>query len=766
MSILETMEAPCFVSDIYVPQMLYALTVRSPVAKGRLISIECPELPDGCTLVKAEDIPGENSLWDSDLPILANGKLSYIGEPVALLLGPDKDMLEKYAANCKVIAEEETPVLSIGEATAMADTEPGVIAARRDIQVGEPEEAFAGAASIVKSSYETGIQEHWYSEPCGAIAWLERQENQDEQEEGQGQKEDETSQEQAEDRGRKSQKLVVRTATQWPLHVRHSVARVLGPAAPAVQIRPTVAGLHLDGKFWYPSLVSCHAALGAWVTGRPVRLMLTKKEDFSFSPKRFGTSISVSSAFDEQGELIGTDVEASINLGAYDVSAADVGDSGGAAEMLDQVCLGSLGIYASKNIRFRGMALRTNIPPQGPFAGFGLAQGAFALERHVSLVADGRRQDPSEWRKEKALKTGFLPLGLPVKEAIPGERLLDTAMSMSDYRRKWASYELLRRKRHEQLAQDDSHQTARAEISERLRGIGIAMGYQGNDLLHPDPDGGGYGVELILEKDGSLEIKADMAGSDQAKVWTGIALEILGVEAGNVRISHDNDTFPESGTPESGPAIMSHKATDLTRLVEEACLAIRGQRFRDPLPISVVKTGGPHQDPEWSRHFSLPGGTAPNCGGFLQPGSAAAVVEVEIDPVEYVPKIRGMWLAVDGGRVFRKDKACKSLKLSAVQALGWAYREQIGYVAGRIPGDAFRNFDIPGVSEIPPIDISFIENSSGEPKGIGDLPFNCIPAAYLQAVSQAMDWHFRSIPLKAQDLWYAGITKKKKGEAE
>jgi len=759
------MEAPCFVSDIYVPQMLYALTVRSPVAKGRLVSIECPELPEGCTLIKAGDIPGENSLWGSDLPILASGELSYIGEPVALLLGLKKDRLEKYALSCKVIAEEGRPVFSIGEATAIADTEPGLIAARRDIRVGEPEEAFASAASIVKGDYETGIQEHWYSEPCGAIAWLEGQGIRDEQEE-EGQENGGASQEQAEGKGQKGQKLVIRTATQCPLHIRHSVARVLGSghAAPAIQVQPTAAGLHLDGKFWYPSLVSCHAALGAWVTGKPVRLILNKKEDFFFSPKRFGARISVSSAFDEQGELIGTDVEASINLGAYGVSAAGAGDPSGAAEMLDQVCLGSLGIYASKNIRFRGMALRTNIPPQGPFAGLGLAQGSFALERHASLIADKRRQDPSEWRKARFLKTNSLPLGLPVKEAIPGERLLDSAMNMSDYRRKWASYELLRRKRHEQLSQDDSQQTTRVEIGESLRGIGIAIGYQGNKLLHPGPDGGGYGVELILEKDGSLEIKAEMAGSDQAAVWTGIALEILGVEAGNVRISCNDKTFQESGIPESGPAIMSHKATDLTRLVEEACLAIRGQRFRDPLPISVVKTGGPQEDPEWNKHFSLPGGAAPDCSGFLQPGSAAAVVEVEIDPVEYVPKIRGVWLAVDGGRVFRKDKASRSLRLSAVQALGWAYREQIGYAEGRIPVDAFRNFDIQGASEAPPVGISFIENSSDEPKGIGDLPFNCIPAAYLEAVSQAMDWHFRSIPLKARDLWHAAMTKAKKGE--
>jgi len=746
------MEAP-FVSDIYLSQMLYGLTVRSPVAKGRLVSIECPQLPDNCTLLTAEDIPGENSLGDSALPILANGELSYIGEPVALLLGPDKDVLESYAADCKVIAEEGVPVFSAGDAATLAETSPGVVAARRDISAGEPEVAFANAASVVRSDYETGIQEHWYSEPCGAVAWMDLQEGSDEQDEPEDQTEnaEPSSGAQTNDRLR----LVVRTATQWPFHVRHSVARVLGAEAAVVQVTPSITGLHLDGKFWYPSLVSCHAALGTWITGKPVRVVLSKKEDFYFSPKRFGANINVASAFDENGELIGTEIEAAINVGAYGIDAD---------EALDQVCLGSLGIYASKNISFKGTAFRTNIPPQGPFAGFALAQGFFAMERHISMIADGRRLDPLEWRKKNFLKTATLPAGLPIKDAIPGERLIGTATNMSDYSRKWASYELLRQKRKEQPPQDDSHQTSR----ETLRGIGIAIGYQGNGLLHTGIDRGNYGVELILEKDGSLEIKTGMTGVEHA-VWKDIALDILGVDAENVRINRGGENSLGTKAPESGPAIMSRKTTALAEIIERACLAIRGQRFRDPLPISVMETAGPLETPEWSSRFPPPGEEEANidCSGFLRPGSAAAVVEVEIDPIEYVPKIRGVWLAVDGGRIFREDKARKRLKLSTAQALGWAYREQIGYVSGRIPEGSFENFYIPGASEIPPVGIEFIRESEDspvkQPKGIGDLPFACVPAAYLQAVSQAVDWHFRSIPLKAHDVWHADMTKRKGG---
>ena len=674
------MKEPCFVTDIYLPQMSYALTIRSPIAQGALDSVDCPRLPSAYTLITAKDIPGKNFLEDSTLPILAHEKLSYIGEPVAILLGPDKNVLEDYSRHCKVKAKEEAPVFSPDEA------DVGSIAAQRDIIIGDPDTAFAQAASVVRESYATGIQEHWYAEPSGAVAWL-----------------DETNPQ--------NPALVVATASQWPFHVRRSVAQVLGLADARVLVQPGLTGLHLDGKLWYPSLVSCHAALGAWITQRPVRLVLTRKEDFSFSPKRCATQISVAHALNEKGDITGIEINTTVNLGAHAVNAP---------EILDHVNLGSLGVYKAKNIRLSGVAVTTNIPPQGPFAGFGLAQGLFAIERQVSRIADTLKQDPAQWRFENGGK---------------GE-LISMVVGMSDYRRKWAAYELLRQTRGLHLAEEPLSGSGN-ERSENLRGIGIALGCQGSGFLYHGADKGVYSIELILEKDGSLEIKTSMGGcsGDYGALWTGIASEILGVSREMVRVSWGADT------PDSGPQTMSRNVTVITKLVEHACGVIGKKRFRDPLPISVRKIIRPPKDTVWNEYLS-----------FARPGWASAIVEVEIDPVDYFPRIRGVWLGVDGGKIMSPDRARKSLKDSAVQALGWAYREQISYVNGAIPADQFDNFDIPGPAEIPPIAIEFIENKRDEPRGIGDLPFACIPAAYVQAVSQAADRCFRSIPLTARDI--------------
>jgi CO/xanthine dehydrogenase Mo-binding subunit len=170
----------------------------------------------------------------------------------------------------------------------------------------------------------------------------------------------------------------------------------------------------------------------------------------------------------------------------------------------------------------------------------------------------------------------------------------------------------------------------------------------------------------------------------------------------------------------------------------------------------------PANNHAWDQWF--PGSTL-DAGGFSKLGWASAVVDVAIDPVEYIPKIRGVWLGVDGGKIISQDNARRSLKASVVQALGWTYREQINYVRGIIPTEQFQNFDIPKPSEIPPIAIDFIWNNSDDPKGIGDLPFTCVPAAYLQAVSQALEHNFESVPLKSLDIWYALVKKRKEGGA-
>jgi CO/xanthine dehydrogenase Mo-binding subunit len=736
-----------FVDDIELPGALCGITIRSPVASGRLVSIDCPKLPKNYTLIRAEDIPGKNYLDEAGVPVLASAALSYIGEPVALLLGTDCFLTEELARQCRVNAEPDTPLFYRG-----GFPEAPVITGR-NVTIGEVEDAFKNAVSVIEGVYSTGAQEHWYSEPQGAqAAWFDSQ--------GKLTRSPSNSGGQADARGEVITELrspsdpngqadapgiKVFTATQWPFQVKRCVAETLGVPASMVTVEPARIGIHLDGKLWYPSLLACHAALGAYITKRPVKLMLSRREDFLYSPKRTPVEIRIRSALGEKGRLLASEITAVTDMGAGKAFAD---------ETLDQCCLGSLGVYRQQCLKIDGRAVSTNIPPTGPFAGFGMAQGFFAMERHAALITDTLKLDPVEWRKDNLFsQKKNLAIGAPFTENIFAEKLFDTAAAMGDYNRKWAAYETLRKYRR-------SH--GGNEKNETLRGIGIAIAYQVNGLLHTAGDKGVHSAELTLDKDSSLEIRTSMvsSNSEYILIWQNIAAEILALDPASIRVIAGNtDT-----TPDSGPACLSRTITTITKLVELAAVAIRKQRFRDPLPITVRRSCKPAKTASWGLDGSESG-----CGGwidqsaFARSGWGAAVVEVEIDPVEYTPKIRGVWMSVDGGKILSQRQAWRSVRFSIIQALGWASREKVNYEEGRIPVKQFFGYGLPNLLEIPPIHIDFIWNDTVPPKGIGDVPFNCIPAAFVQAISQATDHHFERLPVTAEDIWNAGRQKQAGG---
>jgi CO/xanthine dehydrogenase Mo-binding subunit len=688
------MEAPVFLEDIYPPDFLYAVTIRSPIAKGFLKDIKFPKLPEGYTIITAANIPGKNIFPDTDMPILAAGNLSYIGEPVALLLGPDKSKLDEMAVECKVIADEEKAVFTCEEAS-LTYNKPAAV---REINIGKTVDVFEMTGKIVSGSYITGIQEHWYAEPNGAVTWYDIEKN-----------------------------LVVKTATQWPYHVKRSIARFLGIDQNTINVEPTLLCLHMDGKFWFSSLVSCHAALGSYITKKPVRLILNREEDMLFSPKRCSSNIDIVSTIDEKGNITAAAVDISVNLGAYGVNSD---------EILDQVCLGSIGFYNIENLKIKARADKTNIPPQGPYSGFGLSQGFFALERHVSQIADMVNHDPAQWRIEHLNSNLILPADSPA-EKLSSEELINSTVKMSDYSRKWASYELLRQ----------SYKGKKHEKGENPRGVGIAVGFQGNGLLYNGEDKGLYSVEVTLTKDSILEIKTSINSSeDYAKIWEKIVLETISIKPGMVRLVTNS-------SPDCGPSCASRNITAITKLVEKCCIAIRKQRFHNPLPITVRRSLKPQNGALWNGRFLPPDGKVMDISGFTRLGKACAVVEVSMDTVECIPKIRGVWIGIDGGKIISKNRAIRNITRSVVQALGWSFTEYIEYEDGILPKIQYENFPIPTPIDIPPIQIDFLSSKSEETKGIGELPFTCIPSAFLQAVSQSMDHGFKSIPIKRKEIW-------------
>jgi CO/xanthine dehydrogenase Mo-binding subunit len=639
------------------------------------------------------------------MPVFARDTIRYAGEAVGLLTGPDPFKLRDWARRCQVEVDA-------------AEDRAGSL--ERRYHSGAVDAAFEKAEKIIGGTYLCHFQYPWPSDPPGAIAFPA-----------------------------KNGEVTVITATQWPSHVRESVAAVLALKQSQITVKPARLEEHLDSKLIFPSLLACQAAAAAGRLGRPVKVVLSRDEDFRYSPRRLKAEITLDTAIGGRGQPLASRVGVKADLGAYGLFGA---------ELLDRIALSALGAYSHGSVAVTAAARTSALPPTGPAAGFGLAQGFFAAERHCSRIADALGEDPAEWRKNFFLHKGKkLAIGAEIRDSVPLAELLDTAASMSDYRRKWASCELLRQKRSE--APEHSTETAgrtspQGHSSERaarppeqrpgeiVRGIGISLAYQSNSLLYP-PEGRGCGVEVTLNSDGSVEIKtgAGLTGEFPGKA---AAAKILGVGEDRIRVA---------AGPDSGPACLSRTVTIITRLAERCCTAIRRQHFRDPLPITVRRFYHETKARAWDQ-------TPCDENAFSSLSWGSAVVEAEFDPVTYLPRVRGIWLAVEAGTILSDENARRTLRRRTLQALSGAAREKIEYDGS---GAAEPDTWLPEAGEqAPPVTIDFLW-SDAPPRGIGDLPFTVIPSAYAQALSQALNYPFTSYPVTPRDIWNALSARKREG---
>ncbi|MFW5689152.1 MAG: xanthine dehydrogenase family protein molybdopterin-binding subunit [Spirochaetota bacterium] len=667
-----------FISDVYVRDMLYGATIRSPYARALIRGVHCGSLPPGVICITAADVPGRNRLrvGDESLPLLAKDECRYVGEPVAVLAGPtQRDVVAAMNA-----VEVEYAELQPSYTFAQASSVHGAVV--REARRGDPERALEESHSRVEGTYRTGIQEHLYNEPQGAVAYGE------------------------EDR------LVVRTATQWPFHVRETVAEALGLAQESVVVRPADPGIALDGKLWYPSLVSAHAALLARETGRPVKLVYSNIEDFRFTPKRAPFHIRYTTGITAAGALHGARVEITYNAGAYPLFSD---------EICERVITSTLSAYECADLAVTVTAVRTNLPPLNVLSGFGSSAAFFATESHVARISEVVQLDPLAWRLEHIARRAPAK-GRGRSPEARGRAVLERAAGASDFARKFAAYELQKKRRHE------------GDLRRPTHGIGIALGAHGGGFIADRESRHNGSVIVRLDSDGTALLRTSAVPASRAVLasWKSRIATILGLEPADVAVENTDTSL----TPDSGPSTLSRNVVVVSQLVEQACNAIQKKRFRSPLPIEVRRS-----------HRASRATQEPLVGmPFPRASYGAAVIEVGVDPVTFESDVRSVWLAVDAGQVLDEAEARRSLEMSVYQALEWATHEVVVYRNGAIDPRsylAYRNISEP---VLPQIHITLVSSPEKTPEGIGELPQNCIPAALAAAVSQATGRYMDQIP--------------------
>lgn len=675
-----------FFSDLEAAGQNYGVLVRSSIQRGRLVDIRAPKMPDGYHLYTATDIPGENRLtvMGTTIPIFTPYEINYYGEPLGILVGPDLQTVHELVAEV-LIETESLESLPFSEKFNASQ-----VVAKRVLFSGDIDVAFTKAERVVETTSATCPQDHYYAEPLGVLVDFSE--------------------------GR----LVISCPSQWPFHVRTTVSSTLDLDPAEIVVKPTAIGESLDGKIWYPSLLAAQASLAAVLSKKPVKLSLTRQEDFLFTVKSAPVDIRYRSALTESGSLKAVSVRILINAGAYSPLID---------EILDRMILGALSQYRCEEYRIEAWALRTSLPPMGALAGWGLSQVLFALETHLATLIASLNESPVEWKLFNLIEGGRLTLtGVTLKGANRYPELFSTLCEASQFPRKYTAYEHLNRLR-----------SNRSDGP--LRGIALVMGWQGNGFTGKTPSQGSYSVSVTMDNDGKLFISGAFHSRAIKNLARAEAARILGLEEAHIHIKDDST---ETMSP-SGPETLSTRLTITLPLVRKCCESLQKQRFRHPLPITVKKVFKSPRGDVWDKD-SLQGTP------FVSTTNAACALELSLDPHTFEPTIKNVWLAIDAGKILDKTAALSTVRKTARAALSAAMAEGITLKEGRYSPTDSVQYDIMNLAESSTIHVHFIE-SDDESKGIGSIAHNLVPAAYGAALYQILRKKVPAIPFGARSIW-------------
>src|SRR6185503_15378157 len=165
---------------------------------------------------------------------------------------------------------------------------------------------------------------------------------------------------------------------QCPYYVHNALAPLFGLPADKIRVVQMETGGGFGGKEEYPTLIAGHAALLAWKSGHPVKMIYDRAEDLAATTKRHPSRTRHKTAVTKEGKLLAMEIDFDIDGGAYSTLSSVV---------LSRGTIHAVGPYSVPNVRIRSRALATNTPPHGAFRGFGAPQSIFALERHMDKIA-------------------------------------------------------------------------------------------------------------------------------------------------------------------------------------------------------------------------------------------------------------------------------------------------------------------------------------------------------------------------------------------
>ena len=709
-----------YVDDLSMPGMLHGATIRSSVPRGTIREIHFqPGVPwNEFTVVSAKDIPGRNvvALIYEDQPFLAAKQVNHLHEPVLLIAHENKDLLRKARTLVHIEYDPLPAVFAIDESLKNKVTIWGEdnVFKSYTLDKGDIETAWPAAAFVVEGEYLTGAQEQLYIEPNGMVAIA-----------------DSTS------------GVTVWGSLQCPFYVHKALCGLFGLSPDQIRVIQEETGGAFGGKEEYPSMIAGHAALLAWKSGRPVKLIYDREEDMAATTKRHPSRTRHRTAVTRDGRLLGMDIEFVIDGGGYATLSSVV---------LSRGTIHAAGPYRCDHVRIRSTAVATNSPPHGAFRGFGAPQSIFAVERHMNKVAQAVGLTPEEFRRRNLLRTGdTTATGQTITQKLDLVALQQKALSAASYDEKIACF-----------AKENAGST-------RKRGIGFATFFHGAGFTGSGERYLQSVIELELTEQGKICVSASMTemGQGTNTVLTQIAAEALGAEYDAIEIKRPDTAL----VPNSGPTVASRTSMVIGRLVERAAYELKSKlQGAGCLPASytpeefgiaaaryVAERGPVSIRTQYEEPTGIYWDDQTYRGDAYGAYSwATYVAAVTVDTLTGEVTVDDFVAAQEVGRVLNPVLAEGQIEGGVVQGIGLALYEKVVWRNGGMMNNQMTNYIIPTTVDVPPIRVLFdeipYEHGAMGAKGIGELPMDGPAPAILNAVENAIGISFSHVPLLAEDI--------------
>jgi CO/xanthine dehydrogenase Mo-binding subunit len=722
-----------YIHNLRLPGMLHGKICRSTVPHARIRAIDASAvtgLPGLARIVTAADIrtvvpdPYFGPAFH-DQPILADGKVRHVGEPVAVALARDPHVAAEAAQGIAVeydplpavfdevealqssaiVHDVLKPAGTFADLKHLAGRSGTNVALDFHLRRGDPERAFADAEQIFEHEFRTQQVMHTPLEPHVCVA------------------------------DARDGAVTVYSSTQTPSFVRVEIARLLGWPENRVRVKTAFLGGGFGAKV-YVKLEALGVALSLLVR-RPVKLSLTMEEQF-FTISKHASTFRIKSAVGRGGRIAARQCEVFYNGGAY----ADIGP-----RVAQKSGFSAAGPYDIANVAIGSYEIYTNRPPAGALRGFGVPQLVWAYESHTDLIARALGIDPIEFRRKNLLRDGAVQAtGTPMRGAAT-LAVLDRLAS----RLGW------------------SQPFERGEGTLK-RGRGVAIGFKAS--ISPTTSV----ATLAIAADGSATLycgSVDM-GQGSTTAMAQIAAEVLGIEAEAVRVvMPDTDVTPyDMGTLGSRSLFHMGNAVRLAAEDARAKLAALAAETGVPagtnLPVAEL----------FRRKYGMQAGTVVGSGSYLpdylppDPSTGqtpkatpfwmvgGAGAEVEVDTETGWVRVLRLINVADAGAPINPRIVETQLTGAAIMQLGFTLFEEMRFTEGQLRNPSLAEYKIPGIRDLPDrLEAESVDavqhNGPFGGKGVGETGTFAVSPAIANAIEDAVGVRLFELPITAEAVYRA-----------